>query len=1200
MRNGPDLTFNGVRDAFVTKVNPNGTALIYAGYIGGSQFDVGSAVAVDAGGHAYVVGYTGSNEETFLVTVGPDLTFNGGGQDVFIAKVGSSGGALEYAGYLGGAGFEFGRGVAVDAAGQAYVTGDTNSKEDSFPVAVGPDLTFNGGDRDAFIASVTSDGTALAYAGYIGGAGFDQANAVAVDSTGSAHVAGYTSSTEETFPVAVGPDLTFNGVRDAFVARVHSAGVSLIHASYVGGEGDELGWGIAVDGDGFIYIVGETLSTEDSFPVTVGPDVTFNGLRDAFVAKLDISAPSISTAGIVNAASFLSGPIAPGEIISIFGSSIGPDEGVGAQLDESGRVPTELAGTQVLFDGEPVPLFFVRTDQVNAQATYRLDGLTSTEIQIIYGGEASNVVTVPVAPSAPGFFTLPDDRNQVIAILPDGSLNSDDNPARPGDIIVMYATGEGQTVPPGEDGKLAEPPFPEPVLPVEVVIGGLPAKVLYFGSAPDFGGLVQVNAEIPEGLETAGLTPEGVAIGSNAVPVSASVGEQNTQDGATIAIGEPDGGPTSALPVANGLSVMTNEDTPLPISLSGSDPDGDPLTFSIVRRPANGLLGALTQIPPTGANTTYTPKADYAGPDSLVFQVDDGRGGTARATVNITVKPLDDPPIANDDTITTGRNQPATRKVLDNDSDPDGDPLTITAVTQPSNGAVTTDGQTVTYTPNEDFTGSDSFTCTISDGTSTDTSTVTVRVRERLPRAALSIDKAVTLAEFKAGQQATYTLMAINSGSADATNVTVTDTIPAPLTLVSATPSQGSPCTGNPAVTCNLGTIPAGQSATVTIVVNIPSSATGVVSNTAVVASPDDQVQSDQDTATATIDVNVDLSITKMTSGAVVAGSQISYTIIVSNNGPSDVVGAIVTDAFPPAELSNVNWTCVAAGAGSSCAVPTGAGDLGETVNIGAGGSVTFMVTADLAPGAMGNLVNTAMVTAPPGVTEVNPGDESDTDATPIGEDADLQIVKTPATSPVIAGAQATYTLTVTNNGPSDATGVTVTDTIPAPLMLVSATPSQGSCMGAVNCNLGTMVVGQTETVTIVVNVSASATGTIVNQASVTGIEADSVPGNNTSLTSNPIAFNVTLSATKTVDPMTPFQQGTMANYLVTVTHAGGVSNANNVLVTDTLDSRLTFVSAGSTPGCSAAGQNVTCVVATIPPTMNFVFTIKVMIAAIP
>ena len=418
----------------------------------------------------------------------------------------------------------------------------------------------------------------------------------------------------------------------------------------------------------------------------------------------------------MNAASFLSGPIAPGEIISIFGSGIGPDEGVGTQLDENGRVASEVAGTQVLMDGEPVPLFFARADQVNAQATYRLDGLPSTEIQIIYEGEESNVVTVPVAQSAPAFFTLPDDRTQVIAILPDGSLNSTTNPAEPGDVIVMYATGEGQTVPPGEDGKLAEPPFPEPVLPVEVVIGGLPAKVLYFGSAPDLTGLVQINAEIPEGLETAALAPEGVATNGNAVPVSASVGDGNTPGGTTLAIGEAGGGPANVLPVANPLSVMTNEDTPLPISLSGSDPDGDPLKVSIFRRPANGSLGPLTPVPPTAADATYTPKENFAGLDSFEFEVDDGRGGTAMATVMITVKKVQDPPEANDDTITTNRNVPAKRDVLANDSDPDGDSLTITAVTQGSNGSVTTDGQTVTYTPNEDFTGNDSFTYTISDG----------------------------------------------------------------------------------------------------------------------------------------------------------------------------------------------------------------------------------------------------------------------------------------------------------------------------------------------------------------------------------------------------------------------------------------------------------------------------------------------------
>ena len=1171
---GPDLTFNGGRDAFVSKVNPAGTALVYSGYLGGAGFDIGRAIALDSDGNAYVVGETGSNEETFLATVGPDLTFNGGARDAFIAKVGSSGAALEYAGYIGGAGLDFGRGVAVDAAGRAYVTGDTGSGEGSFPVAVGPDLTFNGGARDAFIASVTSDGTALAYAGYIGGAGVDQANAVAVDSTGSAHVAGFTGSTEETFPVGRGPDLTFNGALDAFVARVHSSGTSLIHASYVGGEGDDLGWGIALDGDGFIYIAGETLSAEDSFPVTVGPDVTFNGLSDAFVAKLDISVPSISADGIVNAASFLPGPIAPGEIISIFGSRIGPDEGVGTQLDESGRVATELAGTQVLFDGEPVPLFFVREDQVNAQATYRLDGLTSTEVQIIYQGEASNVVTVPVAPSAPGFFALPEDRNQVIAILPDGSLNSAANPAQPGDTIVMYATGEGQTVPAGEDGKLAEAPFPEPVLPVEVVIGGLPAKLLYFGAAPGFAGLVQINAEIPEGLQTASLTPEGVAIGGNAVPVTAGVGDQNTQDDATIAIGGPTGGFTpNVLPVANGLSVMTDEDTPLSISLSGSHPDGDLLTFSIVRQPANGSLGSLTQMPPSSAVVAYTPGPNFSGPDSLKFKVTDPFGEMATATVNITVKPVDDPPIANDDTITTVKNKSATRNVRANDSDPDGDPLTITAVTQGSNGSVTTNGQTVTYTPNKGFTGSDSFTYTISDDNSTDTATVNVRVRQEPPMADLSIDKALTSGEFKAGQQATYTLTVTNSGTEDATNATVNDTIPAPLTLVSATPSQGNPCAGDPAVTCNLGTIPAGQSATVTIVVNIPSSATGVVSNTASVTSPDDQVPgNNSDTEMTTIQSNVDLSISK-TDGltTVVAGTQLTYTITAANAGPHDPNGAMISDTIPIELVSLSLVSCTPLG-GATCdpGMPLSGNHFNATVNIPAGGSVQYLISGTVDPSASGTISNTASVTPPAGATETNPGNESATDNdTVITKEGDLSITKTDNPDPITDAAMLTYTITVANSGPSDAVGVVVTDTFPAefetPSWTCVANGAASSCTSPGNTNLSeTVNIAAAGSVVYTVNgtINAGASTSLSNTAALAvpaGFNDTDGPGNNMAMQTTTIAPRADLNLTKVLG--TPLFMGNLLAgktviYDLKVTN-NGPNDATGVTVVDTFPTLL-------------------------------------------
>ncbi len=219
---GPDLTFNGVSDAFVAKVNAAGTALVYAGYIGGSGNDSGYGIAVDGSGNAYVTGRTTSFEATFPVTVGPDLIYNGGPEgDAFVAKVNAAGTALVYAGYIGGSASDAGYGIAVDRSGNAYVTGGTSSSEATFPETVGPDLIYTGGgEGDAFVAKVNAAGTALVYAGYIGGSGVDLGFGIALDGSGNAYVTGQTSSTEATFPEIVGPDLTINGGIEAFVAKI--------------------------------------------------------------------------------------------------------------------------------------------------------------------------------------------------------------------------------------------------------------------------------------------------------------------------------------------------------------------------------------------------------------------------------------------------------------------------------------------------------------------------------------------------------------------------------------------------------------------------------------------------------------------------------------------------------------------------------------------------------------------------------------------------------------------------------------------------------------------------------------------------------------------------------------------------------------------------------------------------------------------
>ena len=299
---GPDLTFNSGPDAFVAKVNPAGTALVYAGHIGGAGDDLGYGVAVDGAGNAYVTGRTNSDQATFPVTEGPDLTFNGD-DDTFVAKVNPAGTTLVYAGYIGGASRDWGLGIALDGAGNAYVAGYTRSDQATFPVIGGPDLTSNG-YYDAFVVKVNSAGTDLVYGGYIGGAGTDAAYSVAVDGDDNAYVTGSTWSDQTTFPVAGGPDLTYNGGDDTFVAKVNPVGTALLYVGYIGGASQDYGYGIAVDGAGNAYVTGSTWSDQTTFPVLGGPDLTFNSGPDAFVAKVNPAGIALVYAGYIGGASF--------------------------------------------------------------------------------------------------------------------------------------------------------------------------------------------------------------------------------------------------------------------------------------------------------------------------------------------------------------------------------------------------------------------------------------------------------------------------------------------------------------------------------------------------------------------------------------------------------------------------------------------------------------------------------------------------------------------------------------------------------------------------------------------------------------------------------------------------------------------------------------------------------------------------------
>ena len=279
----------GINAAFVTKINAAGSALVYSTYLGGNESDGGSGIAVDVSGNAYVTGSTGS--ANFPTTNPIQASYGGptfGGSDAFVTKINAAGSALVYSTYLGGNGNDYGHGIAVDGSGNAYVTGRTGST--NFPTANPLQASYRGGFSDAFVTKINAAGSALVYSTYLGGNGDDYGASIAVDGSDNASVTGFTSATN--FPTTNPMQASNGGGGDAFVTRISAAGSALVYSTYVGGSGDDFGASIAVDGSGNAYVTGTTSST--NFPMTNAIQATYC-CYDAFV--LSISAPSPFTVG---------------------------------------------------------------------------------------------------------------------------------------------------------------------------------------------------------------------------------------------------------------------------------------------------------------------------------------------------------------------------------------------------------------------------------------------------------------------------------------------------------------------------------------------------------------------------------------------------------------------------------------------------------------------------------------------------------------------------------------------------------------------------------------------------------------------------------------------------------------------------------------------------------------------------------------
>ena len=277
-------------DGFVTKLNAEGSALVYSTYFGGTDDDMGLGIAVDGEGSAYVTGATRSSDFPVVGPVQP--AFGGGdvvfGSDAFVLKLNPAGSGLTYSTYLGGGGDDGGAAVALDSGGNAHVTGFTTSTD--FPVTDPLQPANNGGERlgsDAFVAELSADGSQIVYATYLGGSSDDAGNGIAVDGGGSVYLTGVTYSAD--FPTVNPFQGDHGGFADSFVAKIGAAGSALAYSSCLGGESDDIGFSIAVDGENSAYLTGGTGSLD--FPLTGAVQPEFGSVDrlgfDAFVTKVN-------------------------------------------------------------------------------------------------------------------------------------------------------------------------------------------------------------------------------------------------------------------------------------------------------------------------------------------------------------------------------------------------------------------------------------------------------------------------------------------------------------------------------------------------------------------------------------------------------------------------------------------------------------------------------------------------------------------------------------------------------------------------------------------------------------------------------------------------------------------------------------------------------------------------------------------------
>ena len=415
-----------------------------------------------------------------------------------------------------------------------------------------------------------------------------------------------------------------------------------------------------------------------------------------------------------------------------------------------------------------------------------------------------------------------------------------------------------------------------------------------------------------------------------------------------------------------------------------------------------------------------------------------------------------------------------------------------------------------------------------------------------------------------AGSTASYTLRVHNNGPSAANNVTVTDVLPVGLSFASVSTAGGLVCTGTTTVKCAVATLPSGANTLAVVSVTVDSTFQGSsITNSATVSSAttDPTPGNNTDSATTTITTQADVGVVFSTPATpVVAGTTTTFSLTVDNrNGPSTARNVVVTGQVPPGLIP------VLGSSGGACVYNAGTGTVTcHLPDIPAGATlptITFQATVDPSQPA-GDISGTATVGSD--TPDPNASNNSSSTTVHVITSADLSMAKSVTPNPLIAGAAATYTLTATNNGPSDAQNVQIIDDLPAGLAIVSANPTLGSCIVTgqhIACTAATVQANSALTVSVVTKVASAATGSISNTASVTSATTDPTPGNNSATISTPVIQTAHLTMTKTADAE-PIVAGSAVTYTLSIVN-NGPSDALNVVLTDPLPAGFTVLSNG-------------------------------------